>query len=377
MSREPKANPQHGRKANQKMKPYLVMEYLMRHTDENHAESADNIAAYLQELGIDAERRSIYRDIEEINKALWLLENEDDDADIFAAEEAIETDKNDGEKFIVYDRHLKGFRVVRRKYELSDIRLMAECIYASRYISQSEAERLVDIIKGFVSEEQSREIRTDALVTARQRTLNKSTLRNVSTIYDAMSKMIEGEKHVPEKISFQYLKYTIDDLEKQTERRKGAKYIVSPYKLIINDGNYYLLAFDDNSQQIRTYRVDRMKAINRLGTPREGAEAFAAIDMKTYTQRTFSMFGGERERVSIRFVSSLLDTAVERFGRYNVSYSRSDDHHFNVSADVEISDQFFGWLCGFGTKAKLFSPYTVVNDFTSYLERIQNKYKGE
>lgn len=369
MSREPKANPQHGRKANQKMKPYLVMEYLMRCTDENHAESADNIAAYLQELGIDAERRSIYRDIEEINKALWLLENEDD-ADIFAAEEAIETDENDSEKFIVYDRHLKGFRVVRRKYELSDIRLMAECIYASRYISQSEAERLVDIIKGFVSEEQSREIRTDALVTARQRTLNKSTLRNVSTIYDAMSKMIEGEKHIPEKISFQYLKYTIDDLEKQTERRKGAKYIVSPYKLIINDGNYYLLAFDDNSQQIRTYRVDRMKAINRLGTPRDGAEAFAAIDMKTYTQRTFSMFGGERERVSIRFVSSLLDTAVERFGRYNVSYSRSDDHHFTVSADVEISDQFFGWLCGFGTKAKLFSPYTVVNDFTSYLERI-------
>lgn len=374
MSREPKANPQHGRKANQKMKPYLVMEYLMRHTDENHAESADNIAAYLQELGIDAERRSIYRDIEEINKALWLLENEDDDADIFAAEEAIETDENDSEKFIVYDRHLKGFRVVRRKYELSDIRLMAECIYASRYISQSEAERLVDIIKGFVSEEQSREIRTDALVTARQRTLNKSTLRNVSTIYDAMSKMIEGEKHIPEKISFQYLKYTIDDLEKQTERRKGAKYIVSPYKLIINDGNYYLLAFDENSQQIRTYRVDRMKAINRLGTPRDGAEAFAAIDMKTYTQRTFSMFGGERERVSIRFVSSLLDTAVERFGRYNVSYSRADDHHFNVSADVEISDQFFGWLCGFGTKAKLFSPNSIVEQYKEYLQKILSRY---
>ena len=121
-------------------------------------------------------------------------------------------------------------------------------------------------------------------------------------IYDAMSKMIEGEKHISEKISFQYLKYTIDDLEKQTERCKGAKYIVSPYKLIINDGNYYLLAFDDNSQQIRTHRVVRMKAISRLGTPGEGAETFATIDMKTYTQRTFSMFGGERERVSIRLV---------------------------------------------------------------------------
>lgn len=375
MSREPKTNPNHGRKANQKMKPYLVMEYLMRNTDENHAAPADAIVEYLRDdLGIDAERRSIYRDIEEINKALWLLENANDDVTIFDAEEAIEDDENDAEKFIVYDKHLKGFRVVRRKYELSDIRLMAECIYASRYISQSEAERLVDIIKGFVSDEQAKEIRTDALVTARQRTLNKSTLRNVSTIYDAMSKMIDGDKHTPEKISFQYLKYTIDDLEKQTERRKGAKYIVSPYKLIINDGNYYLLAFDENSQQIRTYRVDRMKAINRLGTPRDGAEAFAAIDMKTYTQRTFSMFGGERERVSIRFVSSLLDTAVERFGRYNVSYSRSDDHHFNVSADVEISDQFFGWLCGFGTKAVIQFPSSVVAQYKEYLQKILSKY---
>ena len=375
MSREPKAKPDHGRKANQKMKPYLVMEYLMRNTDENHAAPADAIVEYLRDdLGIDAERRSIYRDIDEINKALWLLENADDDATIFDAEEAIDTDEYDNEKFIIYDKHLKGFRVVRRKYELSDIRLMAECIYASRYISQSEAERLVDIIKGFVSDEQANEIRTDALVTARQRTLNKSTLRNVSTIYDAMSKMIEGEKHIPEKISFQYLKYTIDDLEKQTERRKGAKYTVSPYKLIINDGNYYLLAFDDYSHEMRTYRVDRMKTINRLGEPREGAEAFAAIDLKTYTQRTFSMFGGERERVRIRFVSSLLDTAVERFGRTNVSYTRADDHHFIVSADVEISEQFFGWLCGFGTKAVLLSPAPIVEQYKDYLQKILSKY---
>lgn len=374
MARVPKADPQHGRKANQKMKPYIVLQYLLRYTDENHAAPADAIVEYLRDdLGIEAERRSIYRDIDEINKALWLLENEDE-ADIFDAEEAMETDDFDSEKFIVYDKHLKGFRVVRRKYELSDIRLMAECIYASRYISQSEAERMVDIIKGFVSEEQAKEIRTDALVTARLRTLNKSTLRNVSTIYDAMSKMIDGEKHTPEKISFQYLKYTIDDLEKQTERRKGAKYTVSPYKLIINDGNYYLLAFDDYSHEMRTYRVDRMKSIDRRGEPREGAEAFAAIDMKTYTQRVFSMYGGEKQRVGIRFVSSLLDTAVERFGRTNVNYSRSDDHHFTVAADVEISEQFFGWICGFGTKAVIQAPAAVVEQYKEYLQKILSKY---
>ena len=54
MSREPKAIPEHGRKANQKMKPYLVMEYLMRNTDENHAAPADAIVEYLRDdLGIN------------------------------------------------------------------------------------------------------------------------------------------------------------------------------------------------------------------------------------------------------------------------------------------------------------------------------------
>lgn len=117
-----------------------------------------------------------------------------------------------------------------------------------------------------------------------------------------------------------------------------------------------------------------MKSINRISEPREGAEAFAAIDMKTYTQRVFSMYGGEKQRVGIRFVSSLLDTAVERFGRTNVNYSRSDNHHFTVFADVEISDQFFGWICGFGTKAVIQSPASVVEQYKEYLQKILSKY---
>lgn len=69
---------EHVRKPNQKMKPYLVYQFLLRYTDENNVISASKIEGYLQELGLDAERRSIYKDIEAINNALWLLENQDD-----------------------------------------------------------------------------------------------------------------------------------------------------------------------------------------------------------------------------------------------------------------------------------------------------------
>ena len=60
-------------KNDRKIKPYLVYEYLMRYSDVNHVVSASELVGYLQECKIYAERRSIYRDIEEINKAIFLF----------------------------------------------------------------------------------------------------------------------------------------------------------------------------------------------------------------------------------------------------------------------------------------------------------------
>ena len=51
---------QHGKKPNQKVKPYVVLQYLLKYTDENHVATALDICAYLEECGIFAERRSIY-----------------------------------------------------------------------------------------------------------------------------------------------------------------------------------------------------------------------------------------------------------------------------------------------------------------------------
>ena len=58
-----------GKKRNQKMKPFLVYQYLMRHTDENHVITGEDICSAMADIyGIEAERRGIYRDIDEINK---------------------------------------------------------------------------------------------------------------------------------------------------------------------------------------------------------------------------------------------------------------------------------------------------------------------
>ena len=83
---------QHGKKPNQKVKPYVVLQYLLRSTDENHVATAMDIVAYLEECAISAERRSIYRDIEEINRVALML---DEDCTIDEAAEMLEHDETD------------------------------------------------------------------------------------------------------------------------------------------------------------------------------------------------------------------------------------------------------------------------------------------
>lgn len=362
---------QHGKKPNQKIKPYVVLQYLLRSTDENHVATAMDIVAYLEECAISAERRSIYRDIEEINRVALML---DEDCTIDEAAEMLEHDETDDLKLVVYDKRQKGFYVRQRKFDLNDIRLLAECVYSAKFISQGQADRLAEVVCEFVSEHQAEKIRHDAFLTDRVKTNNRQVLSNIATINEAMSRKIDGRPHTPEKISFQYLKYSITDMSKQVERRHGAKYIVSPFQLLINDGNYYLLAFDDRSKAMRTYRVDRMKNVSLSGEPRAGEEAFKSIDLKTYTQRVFSMYGGEEKLVQIRFINPLLDAVVDRFGTKDVQYSKVDDSHFCVSAKVEISDQFFGWLLGFGKKAKLIYPEEVLNSFRGFMDKIRAMY---
>lgn len=125
-------------------------------------------------------------------------------------------------------------------------------------------------------------------------------MSNVMTINYAMRSGTLADPHEPEKITFKYQKYSIENVNKTIDRRKGERYKVSPYRLLINDGNYYMLAFDDYAQDMRTYRVDRMKDIRPTGEKRDGRAEYKNIDLENFTQRVFGMFGGKRVRVTMR-----------------------------------------------------------------------------
>lgn len=267
------------------------------------------------------------------------------------------------------------YRLLSRQFDFEDIRLLAQCVYATKFISEDKARELIETLGEFCSEPQREELESEVFLCDRVKTTQKNILFSIGQINYAMSTREDSKPRTPTKITFKYMKYTIDNIHAQVECRKGSTYKVSPYKLIINEGNYYLLAYDDRYKEIRTFRVDRMQGIRVTKEPREGQELFEGVDLRTYTKRVFSMFGGETKSVSMRFNNSLLSVVIERFGASSdVSYRPDGKSNFIITADVEISDQFYAWMCGFRKRASIVHPLEVVEGFKTFLKDIESKY---
>ncbi|HCI59461.1 MAG TPA: hypothetical protein DE313_01435 [Ruminococcus sp.] len=359
-----------GKKPNQKLKPYLVLKFLEKYSDEEHTFDGEAIAnAMIEDYGIFAEKRSVYRDIKDINKA-YIMQR--DDVDVHKAEEIL-SKGYDEDKVILYNAAKKGYYWQDRKYTTEDLQLLAECINSAKFLSKKASEKLINIIEEDLSVSQKETLNTDVFLIDRIKS-NKNIIYDISKINAAMSTKLDGIPHTPKKISFYYQKYSISNVREQIDRRKGETYIVSPFRLIINDGNYYLLGYSDKFKKMRTYRVDRMKGLEILDSDREGEEIYKKIDIKDFIERKFSMFDGTVEKVKIQFTKDLLDSFIDRFGSNKV-YGIVDSNHYYISTFIEVSPPFFGWLCGFGNKVKIIEPLNVVNQFQKHLQKIIEKYK--
>lgn len=352
----------HGKRKGQKYKSLLVIQYILKNADEENAVTVDDIRNHLAKYGIEAERRSIYRDIHELTELLnreWEDDNQISDRDRLGYEITFTRKPHK-------DAPNGGYLVTARPYEFDELRLLAECVNSARFLSENQAKNLRRTISGLCSKEQAKLLNTDSTVVNRTKNVNKAVMASLSAINQAI-------RH-KKQISFKYLSYSFDNMRTQVERRPGKVSVVNPYKLLIDNGFFYLLTY--NGKKPITYRIDRMRDVKELNTDREWEAEFQEnIKMENYTRRVFSMFGGRREVVTIRFIDQRLDTVVDQFGIAGVKYDKIDEKHFTAQAEVEISDMFFAWVCGFGRRAKILEPPQVVEEMRAFVNKVSDMYE--
>ena len=143
-----------GKREGQKYKSLLVWDTLLKKTDENHALQLVDIKRHLSNYGITAERHSIKRDIDDI---LALL-NKEVDFDL----DELEIEERDLLGYEVeYDAARHGYKVSRRPYDFEELRLLAECVRASKFISKTQEGHLLAAIENLCSEYQIEELQNE------------------------------------------------------------------------------------------------------------------------------------------------------------------------------------------------------------------------
>ena len=326
--------------ANQKLKLLYLLKILTEQSDEEHCMSTQALIDALDEYGIKAERKSIYDDIAQLID--------------FGYDIVLTKAKIGG-----------GYYLASREFELAELKLLVETVQASRFLTLKKSRELIAKIEKLASKAEAGQLQRQVYVANRIKTANES----IYYIVDDIHRAIQNN----EQITFQYLEW---NLKKELVPRKDGKvYRISPWALTCKDENYYLIAHENESDSIKHFRVDKMGHIHVLaGVAREGAELFERFDIAAYANKTFGMYGGREENVTLEFENRFIGVVLDRFGK-EVSVRKKDAEHFSVRVQVALSGQFYGWLTGLGAGAKITAPADVVEEYRGYLQEVIAQYK--
>ena len=296
----------------QKSKLVTLLRILEQRTDENHRLNVPQLVQLLENQGILAERKSIYSDIDTLRS-------------------------------LGYDIQLQrgrggGYWMASRAFELSELKLLVDAVQSSSVISARTSKRIIHKLEALCSDYEGTQLQRQVYVDGRPKSDSHTLLYSIDALHSAIN--------AGRMVRFRY--------------KDGGTRTVSPWQLAWENGCYYLIAYQDEKEPagIRNYRVDRMSSVTVLGDARRGKAEFRQFDLPAYLRKHFNMFGGPEHQVTLRCTADLEAAMRDRFGQDTLFLPEADGYfHFDVP--VCVSDQFYGWVCGFGGKVEITSPAEV------------------
>jgi len=324
-----------------KLKLLYLAKLFMEETDDEHGLTLQQIVDRLAALEISAERKTLYQDFEELRQF---------GLDIISEK----------------DGHSTLYHIGAREFELPELKLLVDSVQSAKFITDRKSRELIRKLESLVSRHQAQQLHRQVLIAGRVKTMNESIYYNIDKLHGAIN--------ADAQISFQYCQWNV---QKETVlRRNGAWYQVSPWALLWDDENYYLVAYDAGDDKIKHYRVDKMLRIRLREEKRLGKERFKAFDTARYAKTLFGMFGGEETAVTLEGDASMVGVIIDRFGK-DIPLVPLEGDRFEAKVNVAISSQFFGWIMGLGGGVRITGPEPVLHKLQDEVRRLSAQYLGQ
>ncbi len=323
---------------NQKLKMLYLVKIFSDQTDDTHGLTLQEIAARLEENGVNADRKTLYKDFGELEKyGLEILSEQ--------------------------DGRTVRYHLATRQFELPELKLLVDAVQGSKFITEKKSRQLIKKLESLVSVHEARQLHRQVLITGRIKAMNESIYYSVDMLHEAIN--------LDRQIRFQYFRWNV---RRQPELRHGGVwYQVSPWCLLWDDENYYLVAYDASDGKLKHYRVDKIVHLSVTDVPREGKDAFQKLDPATYTRGVFGMFGGELTRVTLEGRADMVGPLIDRFGK-DITITPQENDRFTASVDVAVSRHFVGWIIALGDGIRVTGPQALLDELRAEALRLTALY---
>ena len=319
---------------NQKLKIFYILDYLQKNSHENHPVRASDMIAMLDHHNISCDRKTVYSDIAALQEY---------------GIDIVSTPGKNG-----------GYYIASRNFELPELKLLIDAVQSSRYLTEKKSRELIEKLLTQCNEQDGKLMKRNVLVSGRVKSMNESIYYNVDSIQEAISQN--------KQITFRYFDWYFGGKRKYREKA----YMASPYGLCQDNENCYLLALSER-HGITSYRVDRMSDIQLMEQTRLPCPELTGRALHDHAKQLFQMYSGDAVDVKLRFHNSLMNVVIDRFGKDTMLIPDGEEY-FNFTVKVAVSPMFLSWVMGFGNKAKILYPQTVVAELKKLCMDAMSQY---
>lgn len=320
----------------QKIKLMYVYRMLNEQTDATHGLSMKQILENLEEEGISAERKGIYRDLDILREF--------------------------GCTINTIQRNPVEYTMESGGLTLDELSLLVDAVQSSKFLTQQTSNRLVKKISELASTHQREALQGRVHVDGRIKSQNESVFYNVNTIHEAMRQK--------RKIEFLYYKY--DNKMERVIQHGGQPYVHTPVQVVYVDGLYYVITYSDNQEDFVRFRADRMRLVQVSKEKATRNARIANYDLEDFAYQAFGMFDGKPTKVKLAVEADAMDIIADRFGTA-VHTKALPDGGAELSVTVRKSRQFFGWIAGMDGAISIAGPKALVDEYRTWLKDLAKR----
>lgn len=278
-----------------------ILNVLKKYSDEDHMLSAAEIQRKIVEIyDIEIDPRTIRRNINLLKYKLdYDISTRDDNGKGYYLNRDYETD-----------------------FEPGEVRAIIDKFSYANYIVPYIAKNIIKKCKNIQTVYENEKIKDYQIYANDSKTENVEVIKNIEDISESIY------KH--KKIKFEYWKYAITE---KLEKKIVSTPIVSPYAIVYNKQEFYLIGIKEGQTDFYNYRIDRIKNIQILEENISIKKKKSEI--QDFAESSTEMFGGKKEEIEAICHIWLLDTIFETFGR-NVTIEKlqNDEEHFKLLVDT-------------------------------------------